>query len=338
VNCSDGRTLVTRKPLTASLGVGALAALVRTSGCQSHVGTAATVGNDRITTKTLDTAYAAAKRTATGQQAGAGLQAQVLTQLVEYRLLDDLAASQHVAVKQGDIDTTFAQLKAAQPATDGDQTANQQAQARALAAITALGESYAAKTHHVDAVKLIAIPVKDTPTAETVLGLLAKDPSSTAAVARKYSTQEQFATAGGDVGVQPLSGLGDAAAAVAKLKPGTADVVTFSGAIYVMRVDAQLDQSAVRTALAAAGKVTVNPRFGRWDATQTTVVAASSDIVAPDTAVPASANPLTDTQAPPASAPAEPSAPASAGPSAPAPASSAPSTTPSATPAPSASS
>ncbi|MDX6207250.1 MAG: hypothetical protein QOF39_3307, partial [Frankiales bacterium] len=48
---------MTSKVRTTAWGIGSLAAALLVSGCQSHVGTAATVGDERVSTKTLNAAY-----------------------------------------------------------------------------------------------------------------------------------------------------------------------------------------------------------------------------------------------------------------------------------------
>lgn len=338
-------------------GIGSLAVALLASGCQSHVGTAATVGGERISTDALNTAYKAAALTTSGKAAGSKLQAQVLTQLVQNKQIVALAKSLHVVVAPGDIDATYRQLAATGAANKSDQPDSYwRLNALTQATGVAIMKDLNAKTKKVDAFDLYAVPVKDQATAKTVVGLLAKSPGDGAAIAKKYSTDNGLAASGGEAGIVSAAQLGDPALTTQPL--GVATIVPIQQTIYVMRINARLDEADFGTALAAGAKVTVNPRFGTWaesvdsqtGAQSLAVVPVGSDIVAPlPSAAAASGSPsagVVPSQAPQATAPASQPAPQATAPaSEPAPGASAstavvPSATaaPSATPAPAASS
>ncbi|MDX6229183.1 MAG: hypothetical protein QOI76_2573 [Frankiales bacterium] len=285
---------MTSKPRTASLGVGVLAALLLAAGCQSRVGTAATVGSDRISTRTLNTAYEAAARTTTGKAQGAKLQDEVLAQLVQNKQVLALAKGQHITVAQGDIDEAYAALvqQAATSKADTPDSA-QRLSAQTQAVAVAIMKDFAAKTQRVDTVDLYAVTVADQATAQTVLGLLTKNPADGAAIAAKYASDPTLKANGGKAGLVQLSQLG--VPALATQKPGVPLIATVGTTIAVLRVDARLDAQDFQSALATAAKVTINPRFGAWTEDPTThafsITAAGSDVVAPATAVPSASSP-----------------------------------------------
>jgi hypothetical protein len=294
VICPDGRTLVTSKPRTASLGIGVLAGVLLAAGCQSRVGTAATVGSDRISTKTFDTAYEAAAVTKTGKAEGAKLQDEVLTQLVQNKQFLALAKSRHVAVLQGDIDQAYAALvKQAATAKTDQPDSSLRLSAQSQAAAIAVMKDFAVKTNKVDTVDLYAVTVADQATAQTVLGLLTKNPADAAAIATKYATDSTLKANGGQAGLIQLSQLG--VPALATQKVGVPLIATVGSTIAVLRVEARLDAADFQAALTSVAKVTINPRFGAWTEDPSThafsITAAGSDVVAPGTVVPSASAP-----------------------------------------------
>jgi hypothetical protein len=327
---------VTSKARTTAWGIGSVAAALLASGCQSHVGAAATVGDERVSTKTLNAAYAEAAQTTSGKSAGAGLQDQVLTQLVGYEQVIALAKQQGVVTPVGVIDAEYQRQHAENVASGTDIPPTiEHLLAEERAVERALSDHYLAEPGvKADAAELLAFPVNDQATGQAALAAIAKAPDNFAAVAKKYSNDPTYGNRGGDIGVIALSGLPPQ---ITNLKQGQSAVVPLQGTILVVQRGAPRDQGDLNAGLAKI-KVSVNPRFGSWGFDQTNnvflVKPATSDIVAPlPSAVAASANPLTtDTPAPAASAPAPAaSAPASAPASEPAPADSGiPSTTPSA--------
>ncbi|MDX6202341.1 MAG: hypothetical protein QOJ83_1841 [Frankiales bacterium] len=298
---------MTSKPRTASLGVGVLAALLMAAGCQSHVGTAATVGSDRISTKTLDTAYEAAARTTTGKAEGAKLQDEVLTQLVQNKQFLAVAKSQHVVVAQGDIDKAYTELvqQAATNKTDQPDS-SLRLSAQSQAAAIAVMEQLAAKTGRFDTVDLYAVTVADQATAQTVLGLLTKNPQDAAAIAAKYATDTTLKANGGQAGLIQLSQLG--VPALSTQKVGVPLIATVGTTLAVLRVEARLDAADFQTALTSVAKVSINPRFGAWTEDPSThafsITPAGSDVVAPASAVPSATTPSGSAPAPSGSAPA----------------------------------
>jgi hypothetical protein len=316
---------VTSKARTTAWGISSIAAALLASGCQTHVGTAATVGDERVSTKTLDAAYAEAAQTASGKTAGAGLQDQVLTQLVGYQQVIALAKQQGVVTPPGVIDTAY-QLQHAENVASGTDIPPtiEHLLAEERAVERSLSDHYLAQPGvKADATELLAFPVNDQATANAALAAIAKAPDSFAAVAKKYSNDPTYGNRGGDIGVIALSGL---PTQITSLKQGQSVAVTIQGTILVVQRGAPRDQADLNAGLAKI-KVDVNPRFGTWAFDQTNnvflVKPATSDIVAPlPSAVAASANPLTTgSQAPAASAPAPAaSAPATAPASEPAPA------------------
>lgn len=273
----------------AALGAGLVAAVLLASGCTSRVGAAATVGDDVITTKTLDAAYRAAVATGTTTTESA-----VLSELVTHQQYLTLAKSRHITVPPGDVDTRLAQLVIstdASASSSGDAPVNPTRDEAEEEAITiAVAADFAAKGGTVDGADLYAVPVKDKATANTVAALLRKQPSDAAAIAKKYSTNSEFAALGGQAGPTPLSDL-TGFAGITSIKPGQPLVSSQQGAWYVFVIEQRLDLADFGTALHAVSKVRINPRFGMWDegsgSIPAGVVPLTSDIVAPDTATPA---------------------------------------------------
>jgi hypothetical protein len=304
---------VISKPRTAALGAGVLAAVLLVSGCESHVGTAADVAGDRISTKALNTAYAADAQTASGKTEGAKLENEVLAQLVAYQQIVALAKAKGVVTPQGDIDDAYHRLLLEDQASKSDRTVADRQRAADVTAIERSLATYFLKQPgaNPDYAEMQAFPVKDEATGKTVVGLLTKNPDQSFQIALKYSTDPSFGTHGGDVGIIELSQL---PAAVQKLKPGQATIAPITGsdgtpATYVLRVVRLSDQDALNKALLAI-KVSVNPRFGTWTLDPTThayeVAATTSDVVAPGPSLAASAAPSgAASEAPAATAPAE---------------------------------
>ncbi|BEP12291.1 hypothetical protein acdb102_06020 [Acidothermaceae bacterium B102] len=316
------------KPRTA-LGGGLLAAVLLASGCQARVGSAATVGDDSISTKTLDGAFRVAK-TSAGATA-ATKETAVLQVLVSHQELVTLAKQQHVTVPQGAVDARASQLRQEIAAGAAVLPPNTpvETQASTDAITDALGANNVALGGAVDYVRLTAIPVASQAVGAAVKAKLDAAPASAFALAQQYSTVSQLKQTGGDVGLQPTGQL----TVVKDLKVGqsiVSAVGTSSTQLYVLRVNARLDLTKLGTEINAL-KVKINPRFGSWTLTTdpTTgaknyaIVPAVSDVVtvgttpaasvAPSAAPAASGAPAATA---PASAPAATAAPASAAPSA----------------------
>lgn len=295
---------MTSKPRTASLGVGALAAVLLMSGCQnqSHVGTAAILSSSRITTDSLNTAYTAI---VTSDVSPKPTEPQVLETLITNQLLTDLAKSLNVAVPAGDVDAAYAAVTATDAASGTTSTeAQRQLQAQTTATATALEVHYAHNGGTPDSALVVVFPVKDQATANKALAAL-KDPSTDPlAVGRKYAVT---ATAV-EQGTAQLAAL---PAAAQRLQPGQSIAVPVNSQLYVLHVIALLDGADLSKALAGE-PVTVNPRFGNWDATSFKIVPAVSDVVV----LPSATTPEPTASLPPVDSGAAPSAQPSAQPSA----------------------
>ena len=277
---------MTSKPRNATLSVGMLAAVLLAAGCQSHVGTAANIGDQRISTKSLNSAWLEAQQSPTEKAQGASLERQVLTQLVDDKLVSALAANLHVVVQQSDIDQSYAALVATAVASKtGQSDAELRREAVDEVTAEAIARAYSVQTKKVDAIRLFAIPVKDQATGVTVLGLIQKSPGDAATIAEKYSSNQSLAQRGGDAGIQGLDSLQTPSLGTDPI--GQYKVTSIQGEIVVTRVDAHLDEADFEAGLATAAKVSVNPRFGTWKLDPSTsqfgVTDAISDIVAPAT-------------------------------------------------------
>jgi parvulin-like peptidyl-prolyl isomerase len=149
-----------------------------------------------------------------------------------------------------------------------------------------------------DQVHAAHILVKTKQLAEHLLALARKTPSQFAALAQKYSIDTGSKNSGGDLGFQPRSQLvAPFANAIFAAKPGTFLVVHSQFGWHVVHVIAhhhvslaaatpQLKQQLLQStetrltdqALATVARrlgIHVNPRYGRFDFTQLTVVALS---------------------------------------------------------------
>lgn len=250
---------MTSKPRTV-LGSTLAAAALLASGCQSHVGTAADVGGNRISTSTLDSTY---KRVAAtqGATAGTALQRRVLSSLVSYHQVASIAGKLHVAPTKGVIDADYAavedQVKASgQPAPDDLVRLFAQTQA----VESALSDYYLSHAGTADAADVHGFQVKDAATGKLVVGKVAADGSNLAQLAKTYGQGGLQAYAQVPYrSVPELNGL----------KHGQVTSATVTGqsgeATYVFSVDRQDDVTDVQKAIAGV-KVTVNPRFGAWGA------------------------------------------------------------------------
>lgn len=322
---------MTSKARTAAWGVGSIAVTLLASGCQSHVGTAATVGSERVSTKTLNTATAEAALTTSGKTAGTALEGQVLSQLVGAEQVFALAKKVGVSASAGAVEAEYEREHAENVASSSDIPPSiEHALAQSRADQRALSDHYLATGGKADAAELLAFPVADEATAEKALGAIAKAPGNFAALAKQYSSDPTYGNRGGDIGVVPLAGL---PTGITSLKLNQVNVVplTDQGVILIVKRGDPRDQGDLTKGLATI-KVTVNPRFGVWTLDPTTntyaVKPAASDIVAPAPSVAASVDPLsgaTASEAPGASAPApEATAPEATAPAATAPVATAP--------------
>ena len=297
------------KPRTA-LGGGLLAAVLLVSGCQSRVGSAATVGGSTISTDTLATAYREAAATSSGKAEGAKLQSDILTQLVQLQAYREVARRERVTVPQGNIDDAYQRVVASDSSAAPQTPQAYRRQAEIQATEIALASHFVDVGGKVDSVELYGVPVKDTATANTVLAKLKADLGNATVIAQNYSNISQVAEVGGQLGAVSIGNSGLPQAATAKVNEPF--VATVSGTTAVFMVEARLDGTDLQAAITKDAPVKINPRFGTWgtvtDATSGAkslgVVSLASDVVAPGPSVaPSASAPAPSAAAPSAAAP-----------------------------------
>jgi parvulin-like peptidyl-prolyl isomerase len=167
-----------------------------------------------------------------------------------------------------------------------------------------LKEEYKTDIDNYDKLDIAQIAVQSKSLAEKILHRVRRTPSSFAAQAAKYSIDTSTKNSGGKIGLvgrsEVQSALGGAAASA---KPGTFQLATTNGQYVVLhiisrqrqplsQVTAQVKtalfaskaQSLIESAVVAEGTklgVHVSPRYGRWDNTTQTVVAATNPVSSP---------------------------------------------------------
>ncbi|MEP6464268.1 MAG: peptidylprolyl isomerase [Frankiaceae bacterium] len=160
------------------------------------------------------------------------------------------------------------------------------------------------------------ILVKDKKLADRLLAQVKADPSKFAALAKKYSTDTGSKNSGGDLGTQPPSKfVTPFAAAVSSAKVGSYVLAKTEFGYHVIHLIsrkvtktlaqatpelrnqllANQRQAAIGSLLASESKkqkVSVNPRFGEWDATKVSVEPVKTGLSSPgkgsDSSAPAS--------------------------------------------------
>jgi len=310
---------VISKPRTA-LGGALLAAVLLVSGCQTRVGAAATVGDDRISTKTFNATYNTAAASSVGVNP-VSLRRNVLAELVQLQRAKVVAKRLGVATTAGDVDVALTQVQAqlSQQNPLPDNLVQLAAQLQAIE--TNLGNYYVKHGGTADQDHVLGFQVKDKATGQRVAAQVARDGSNLDKLAAANRSDKGTSTALGTADISRIPELKG-------LRAGQATEATFAdnstGTVvaqyYVLYVDAQFDQTDLTAAMNAV-KVRVNPRFGTWSQDPATgqfgVQPATSDIVAPVPSVAPSAAPSGAAPAPSAPAPTA-AAPSAAGPSAPA--------------------
>ncbi len=350
---------------------GGLAAVLVLSGCGDspvRTGAAATVGPDRITTTTLQQMVdRGLSDPQAEQQLGAdraAFQRQVLSRLINSRVLASAAEAEEVTVSNGQVDARVAQFAA--QLGGQDQLEQQAAQSgiapqdlrsfiRDLTLNDALGDKlttgasvtqqqlqalYQQNIAQYDQVVARHILLGDRAQAQQVLAQVQADPAKFAALASELSLDEGSKARGGELDpsgrgafVKPFED------ALFSMRPGELRLVQTEFGFHVIQLlerrtttlaQATPDlrrqvlqpqrEAAVGTALREESEdlgVKVNPRFGRWDAEQGTVVATTGN----ELSSPAPEEPADEVLAPEEgadpNAPADPGAPAPADPNAP---------------------
>lgn len=293
-----------------ALAAMALPVMIVASGCgAARPGAAAVVGGDRID---ISQVHARTERTineagsVNSQTDPATIQRTQLTALITHELLLQAAKMRGITVSSGEVDSYMAQL--IQNYGDEEQLYAAAAQGGVakedvwqvvedqLLEIR-LGQSIAGNTP-VDQMKVEHILVKDQATADKLAAEIRKDPGSFTKLAKENSLDASTKDSGGDLGYQSPSALPQQ---VQDAGVGDVVVVQASDGWHVVRVDdrrsiplSQLppdDPAAVQHAQLAAIDylvkvardvgVSVNPRFGIWDAKQLTVGAPSDALSSP---------------------------------------------------------
>jgi len=321
--------------LAAAVGAATVTALGLSACAPVHAGAAATVGNDRITVgqlKALVQRTLADKTFAANQGSDvSAVQRQELTSLVSHKLLSLAAVQERISVSEGEIGNELAAVEKQEGSkekleTDAAQNGIAPTDIHDYLYYVLLEQKLAPKIT-TPVVHTAHILVKDKATAEKILGQVQSDPSQFAAIAKAQSIDTQSAPNGGDLGTVPSAQfVTQFADAVDAAKVGSYFVVQSQFGWHVVHLisrttttlqdlDAQAQQatdqtsqqqaqqveSAVFTRYLAkvakkAGGVSVNPRYGTWNAEQASVVASTGSLASPAPAGPGA----------PASAPASP--------------------------------
>jgi hypothetical protein len=194
----------------------------------------------------------------------------VLSNLVLQQEVEAVARRHNVSATAGEIAAQTARLKAASTAAgnpaepDGYWQPQGREAAQVIAAMRALNQ----QTGKYDAVNLYLVPVKSEAEGQTVLGLLAKNPSAKASIAQQYSSDPGLKQTGGEVGIVTLAQL--QVDALSKMKKGDATVASVQGQPAVLVVEDRLDAADFSRELTQDVTVKLNPRFGTWDPTSAT--------------------------------------------------------------------
>jgi foldase protein PrsA len=310
-----------RLPRRSALLLGVGIALPGVAACGSgHAGSAAVVGEQRITTEDLTARVQRSLKDPTAKQRftdKAEFQRRVLTLLIDHDLISAAAKRNGVTVSDADVQGRLKQFAdqaggaaalEKQAAAAGIAKPDLKGYVRDLMLTEKVGDKLVAKLP-VDPARLrqayeqqyaqvhaAHILVKDKATADKVLAQAKADPKQFASLAKKYSTDPGSKDKGGDLGTQPPSSfVGPFAQAVSAAKVGSLSEVQTQFGWHVIKVidrkttrplsevQAELRgqllqqerQKAVAALLAQESKrlkISVNPRFGRWDATKGQVV------------------------------------------------------------------
>ncbi len=281
-----------------------------------QAGAAATVGNDRITTATLDAAIARAMANETAAKAigndKMGFTRYTLGQLINHQVLAKAAADKGVTVTESAVDAELSKFitQAGSEDTFYNGVAEQgiaKEDVRGLLRDLLLGDALGAElTKDIKITEIesahILFAEADKAKAEAVLAEVKADPTKFAALAKQYSTDEGSKENGGNLGFQtPDAFVGEFGDALTKGEPGTFALVHTEFGWHVVHIiakkevavselgaDSQEAQSILKsklteylTSVAKEMKIKVSSRYGTWDAATSTVVAAESDVTSP---------------------------------------------------------
>jgi parvulin-like peptidyl-prolyl isomerase len=299
-----------------------------------HAGAAAVVGGDRISVADLqavvdrtlaDPTYAAG----TGSDV-TKVKRDELTTLVTHRLIAAAAAEQHVTVSEGEVGST---LNSVQQQEGSKAKLDQDATQHGIAPADlhdyfyyGLLEQKLAPKITTPVVHSAHILVKDKATAEKILAQVQADPSQFATIAKQQSIDTQSAANGGDLGTAPSAEfVSSFADAVDAAKVGSYFLVQSQFGWHVVhlisrttttleQIDAQAQQAQTQSDQQQAqqihsavlsryldgvakriGGISVNPRYGTWDAAQISVVASTGGLSSPESSAPASSPPALPT-------------------------------------------
>jgi parvulin-like peptidyl-prolyl isomerase len=339
------RTTVKRVLRATLLPAALLAAVTGLSGCRTSPGAAAIVGDDRISTATLQDEVARALADPKARQAlgdRTSFTRTELGRLINNSIIASAAARRHITATSAEIETQINEFAAQaggmpqlqqQAAESGipkaelrdfiryyvlQQKIGDQLVADVPVSKDDLKAAYQQNIDRYDVVHAAHILVDSKSLADRILAQARANPDGFADLAARYSIDTGSKASGGDLGTQPKSQFvpefGDPVFAA---KPGTFIEVHSQFGWHVVhvishtrtplsKVSDELKASVLQNshdqllaqALNAESKrigVHVNPRYGRWDATQGTVVPlkGSDSVSSPSPAPPGGAGQLT---------------------------------------------
>ncbi len=262
-------------------------------------------------------AVAASAQPTPGSSVGAVTQEQrdQLNQLIFYALVVDAAKQQNITATPGDI---AALLSSAEKSLGGQSQLNAQLEQDGVAVSKADQsdttqfvqdlvleqklEAALAKNGSISEVHAAHIPVGTKTLADKILAEVKADPSKFAALAKQYSVDTGTAATGGDLGTQPRGSFPEPLDTDVNTKPvgsyfevyvqSSYDVVHVisRGPVKLSSLDPTSStyqgvlQDAFSLSLKAEAKkqgVTVNPRYGSWDADVNEITGASNVLSSP---------------------------------------------------------
>lgn len=314
---------MTRFPRRLFAGAIALSVGLVIAACGPvQAGAAATVGNTRITTATLDAAIARAMANETAAAAiekdKMGFTRYTLTQLISHEVLAKAAADKGITVSDSAVDAELSKFITQAGSEEAFYTgiAEQgiaKEDVRGLLKDLLISDAIGAeltkdiKVTEIDSAHILFAEA-DKAKAEEVLAEVKADPTKFAALAKEFSTDESNKDDGGNLGFQtPDAFVTEFGDALKNGEVGTFALVHTEFGWHVVHIiakkdvpvselaaDSQEAQSIMATkvdeylaSVAKELKVTVSPRYGTWDYPTSKVVAAPSDVSSPEATAPA---------------------------------------------------